>query len=309
MEKIILYYKYVDIENPQEILAQQRRLCEELNLKGRIIIAQEGINGTLGGSKEAVDQYQAMMQEHPLFGNIDFKESDGSAQHFPRLRIVIKDEIVRLGISPQELSYKDTGKHLSPDEIHALLTENPQDLVILDTRNDYESAIGAFNNALKPAIKTFREFPEYIDNNIEQFNNKKVLMYCTGGVRCERATAYLKQKNVAQEVYQIQGGIHRYIEQYPDGYFRGKNYVFDGRIAVQVNNDILSTCLTCQKPADTYNNCLNAQCNKHYTSCPECLTAYTFTCSTACKDLVESGQVKKRNILCAEQSAANAGCL
>lgn len=287
--KIILYYKYVTIENPQRILKEQRRLCESLNLKGRIILAHEGINGTLGGTVEEIEKYKNFMNSHELFKNIDFKESPGSADDFPRLRVVIKDEIVHLGIDTKEVTVKDGGKHLSPDEVHELLKENPDDLVILDTRNNYESRVGTFKGSLTPNIKTFRELPQYIDENKEKFKDKKVLMHCTGGVRCERATAYLNQKKIAKEIYQVNGGIHRYTEKYPDGYFRGKNYVFDNRVTVRINNDVLTDCDICKNPCDEYTNCINSLCNKHFISCETCIERLNNCCSETCSQKISTG--------------------
>lgn len=294
MGKVIIFYKYVDIQYPKQVLKWQTRVCEELGLKGRIILATEGINATLGGEKDHIDRYKDLMNYHPLFGGIDFKECDGDADYFPRLRIVVKDEIVKLGIPADKLKASDGGKHLTPAQVHELLTHKPENLVILDARNNYESKIGTFTGAITPDIKHFRQFPEYIDNSLEQYKDKKVLMFCTAGVRCERATAYLKVKNVAQEVYQIEGGIQRYIEQFPDGYFRGKNYVFDGRITVRVNNDILSSCEICAKPYDDYNNCLNASCNKHFIACPDCIQQLKNTCSSTCRELLETKKVAPR---------------
>lgn len=228
MGKIIIFYKYVDIEDPQALVNGQRTLCEQLGLKGRVLIAPEGINATLGGTQEAVERYKEYMLKQPLFSDVDFKESAGEADHFPRLKVIVKKEIVCLRLDPQEVSAKDAGRHLTPEEVHALLEVAPDDLVILDTRNNYESRVGVFANALTPDINYFRELPDYIDKNLDKFKDKQVLMYCTAGVRCERATAYLKKKNVAKEVYHIKGGIARYVEAFPDGFFKGKNYVFDG---------------------------------------------------------------------------------
>lgn len=294
MGKLTLFYKYVHIQYPKQILKWQTKICQDLGLKGRIILAHEGINATLAGTDQAIDTYIGLMNEHPLFGNIDFKNCQGDADYFPRLRIVIKNEIVYLGIDPATLTVAQGGKHLTPAQAHDLIKENSANLVILDTRNKYESRIGTFSNAVIPDIKHFREFPEYIEKNLEQFKDKKVLMFCTGGVRCERATAVLNVKGVAQEIYQIEGGIQRYTEQFPDGYFRGKNYVFDGRIGVRINDDILSSCDLCPKPCDDYNNCLNASCNKHHISCSACRQTYKGTCSTQCMELIEQGKVARR---------------
>lgn len=286
MGKILLYYKYVTLQYPKRIQKWQQKICLELGLTGRIIIAHEGINGTVGGSEEKIEKYIEIMKKYPPFEDIDFKHSDGGSDCFPRLQIKVKNEIVKLGIDPQKVTVADGGIHLSPTQTHELLKNKPENLIILDTRNNYESAIGAFKDAIKPDINYFRQFPEYIDHNIELFKDKEVLMYCTGGVRCERATAYLQQKKIASTIYQIEGGIHRYIEQYPNGFFEGKNYVFDNRVSVKANETILSRCLLCQKPEDEYANCLNAACNKHFTCCATCNKEYQNTCSKECKELV-----------------------
>jgi predicted sulfurtransferase len=306
MGKMLLYYKYVDIENPGLIVKQHKKLCAELGLTGRVLIGTEGINGNVGGSDESIEAYKQYMNEHPLFGGIDFKEDAGGTEFFPRMRIAERKEIVSLGIDPQELTVADTGKHLSPEETHQLLTEKPEDLVILDTRNDYETRIGTFKDAIIPPIKNFRDLPQYIDENIETFKDKKVLMFCTGGVRCERASAYLNKKGVAKEVAQINGGIVRYTEAFPDGFFRGKNYVFDARVAVKVTDDILSTCDFCAQPCNDYQNCINALCNKHFIACVACENKYDNCCSGRCQELVNTNQVKRRTVfrpLVAEKSA------
>jgi UPF0176 protein len=292
--KIILFYKYVDIEYPKSVMKQQRTLCEELDLKGRILLAHEGINATLGGSSEAIEQYKAYMDNHELFGNIDFKESPGSAADFPRLRVIEKNEIVYLGLDTKQVSAHNGGIHLTPEQAHALMTENPEDLVILDARNNYESRVGTFTNSLTPDIDTFREFPEYVDKNLDEFKDKKVLMHCTGGIRCERASTYLKQKGVASEVYQIEGGIHRYTEQYPEGFFRGKNYVFDARVTVRINDDVLSKCDLCEIPCDEYTNCIYTLCNKHFIACAPCTEQMNNCCSGACKEAIAKNQTVVR---------------
>lgn len=294
MGTIIIFYKYVHIEYPKQVLKWQKKICQELGLKGRVFLAHEGINATLGGSIENIERYKKIMDEHPLLNGIDYKESPGNADFFPRLYVVVRNEIVHLGIDPEKLTPEHGGQHLQPDEVHALMKSKPDNLVILDTRNDYEWRIGKFEGAITPPIETFKDLPAYIDQHLDEFKDKQVLMYCTSGVRCERATAYLNQKQVAQKVYQINGGIQRYTQQYPDGYFRGKNYVFDDRIAIKINNDVLSTCDLCPAACDDYANCLNAECNAHYIACADCLKKYANCCSQECTDLVTSKQVKLR---------------
>ncbi|HLB40244.1 MAG TPA: rhodanese-related sulfurtransferase [Candidatus Babeliales bacterium] len=294
MGQLIVFYKYIDIQYPEQIVKWQKNLATPLNLTGRVIIAHEGINATLAGEEQEIAAYIAAMNEHPLFGEIDYKITTGSAALFPRLYIVVRSEIVNLGVPLDQRERAYTGQHLSPQEVHELLTNKPDDLVILDTRNNFESAIGTFKDALIPDIYRFRELPAYLEQNLDQFKDKQVLMFCTAGVRCEPISAYLNQKQVAKKVYQIRGGIQRYIEAYPDGHFRGKNYVFDGRIAVRVNDDVLGKCLLCQTACDDYTNCLNASCNKHYLACPNCLTKFQNCCSEKCQHLVNSAQVAPR---------------
>lgn len=294
MGKILLFYKYIDIANPQAIIKWQRQLCESLDLKGRIIIATEGINGTVGGPEMACEQYKEAMNKHALFGEIDFKETNGDSSYFPRLRIVTRKEIVHLGLDTKQITAQDAGIYLTPKEAHELIKNKTDNTVLLDTRNDYESRVGTFTDSIIPNTRTFREFPAFIDNNVETFKDKEVIMFCTGGVRCERASAYLKSKNVAKKVYHIKGGIHRYVEEYPNGYFRGKNYVFDGRVTASVTNDTLAKCDHCNIPYDEYTNCINAQCNRQIIVCPDCITSYHNTCSTECLNLVKENKVNIR---------------
>lgn len=294
MAKILLYYKYIFIEYPERVLKWQRKLCTDLELKGRIIIAHEGINGTVGGSPENIELYKIALHKNPLFNDVEFKESQAQEICFPKMRIVVKNEIVNLGLDPEKITAIDGGTHLTPAETHSLIAAQTKDLVILDARNNFESRIGAFKDAIIPDINHFRELPSYIDNNLELFKDKDVLMYCTGGVRCERASTYLKSKGITKNVYQIKGGIHTYAEQFPDGFFRGKNYVFDGRLTMKVNDDILGTCGICSIKYDDYTNCLNASCNKHFICCPECLTQFKNACGKKCMDLIENNEVEKR---------------
>lgn len=290
---ILLYYKYVSIPHPKQIQKWLTALCKKLELTGRIIIAHEGINGTVGGATAAIKAFKKEFLSHPLFVDTDVKESQGSADDFPRLSIKVRTEVVSLGVDPEALTTKNTGIHLSPDQTHEII-EHKKDLVILDARNNYESRIGKFKGAITPDIRSFHDFPKYIDQNLEQFKNKEVLMYCTGGVRCERATAYLAEKNISKNIYQVDGGICRYVEKYPDGFFRGKNYVFDARVAVTANDDILTECDLCQEPCADYTNCINTLCNKQFIACASCRDTYEYTCSSKCHLLVKNKKVPTR---------------
>ena len=293
MGTILLFYKYTPLKNPIEVMHWQRALCTPLGLRGRIILATEGINATLGGTTEATDLYISVMNKHPDFKGIDFKTSPGGAENFPKLSVKVRDEIITLGVPPKIVTAKGGGTHLTPQKTHEMIKRGGDDFIILDARNGFESAVGAFTGAVKPSIKTFTDLTTFIDEHAEELKDKRVLMYCTGGIRCERATAYAKTKGI-ENVYQIEGGIHRYVEQYPDGFFRGKNYVFDSRIAVRINNDVLGTCALCSQSCDDYINCSNASCNSHFICCPDCRESLDGTCGEACKEVLASGESAKR---------------
>src|SRR5436190_5715214 len=169
MNTILLYYKYITIKYPKQIVKWQQTVCAELGLRGRILISHEGINGTLGGTVENTNRYKKLMSEHELFGEIDFKESEGGPECFPRLSVKVRNEAVSLGIAYNQLTPRNAGQHLTCEQAHELMTQNPDDLIILDARNNYESKIGKFNNAIIPDIHNFRDLPTYLDANLEQF--------------------------------------------------------------------------------------------------------------------------------------------
>jgi predicted sulfurtransferase len=287
MENIILYYKYIPLEDPELIARWQHGLCTSLGLKGRIIIAPEGINGTLGGLSSALASYKEHMSRHPLFADIDFKESPGGERNFPRLKVTVKKEIVRLGLDPQQVKAAHAAPHLTPAQVHDKIAAGDAATLIFDVRNSYESAIGTFNGALTANITTFSQLPSFIDTNLDCLKDKEVIMVCTGNVRCERASAYLLSKGCAKAVYQLLGGIHRYIEQFPNGFFRGKNFVFDGRMALAANDDIVGRCLQCSTAYDTYSHCANTQCHRLLLLCPDCKPLVSNTCGDTCASLTQ----------------------
>ncbi|XP_072778301.1 thiosulfate sulfurtransferase/rhodanese-like domain-containing protein 2 isoform X4 [Taeniopygia guttata] len=203
---VLLYYCYCEVRDPEKLCAWQKALCQHLHLTGKVRVASEGINGTVGGSKVATSLYIKVMLSQPLFKTTlcqeDFKSSAGGAHCFPDLRVGVFKEIVPMGIDPKIVSYKETGIHLSPQEFHreveqylSQATQGQSDTILLDCRNFYESKIGHFQGCLAPDIRKFSYFPSYVDENLELFKDKRVLMYCTGGIRCERGSAYLRSKH------------------------------------------------------------------------------------------------------------------
>lgn len=274
MEKIILFYKFVPVTDPETVMFWQRNLCERLGLKGRIIISRQGINGTLGGDIKNVKMYIRDMNKHPLFKKIQYKWSDGSADDFPRLSVKVRDELVTLAPG-EDFDVFNSTKGLRPRAWHKYLEQNP-DAIVLDARNDYESDVGAFKgkNVIKPKIKNFRDIKPELDKLPK---DKPILTYCTGDIRCEYLSAYMKHKGF-DEVYHLDGGIAKYGEQFKDdGLWEGKLYVFDRRInlAFSEKSQDIGACIHCSDKTSNYVNCANVACNRQILVCRNCLRITT----------------------------------
>ncbi|HSX27738.1 MAG TPA: rhodanese-related sulfurtransferase [Patescibacteria group bacterium] len=269
MEKIILFYKFVPIADPETVMFWQRNLCERLGLKGRIIISTHGINGTVGGKIDSVKMYVRDMNKHQSFKGINYKWSDGSAEDFPRLSIKVRPELVTLA-PDEKFDVFNSGKGLKPKAWHDYIRKNP-DVMILDARNDYESDIGAFRgkNVIKPKIKNFRDIKPHLDKLPK---DQPILTYCTGDIRCEYLSAYMKHKGF-DEVYHLDGGIVKYGQEFGDeGHFEGKCFVFDKRlnIAFSDNSKDVGRCVHCGSRTSNHINCEDKSCNRLVLSCAEC---------------------------------------
>src|SRR3989344_5976721 len=224
MIKILLYYKYVSIDNPEKLMKEHLNECVNLGLKGRILISKEGINGSVSGTEEQTEKYKSLLISNPLFNDIKFKEDDGLTHPFKKMIIKVKNEIVRF---EQEVDLKNTGKHLTPKQFLQVYDMDDKPIII-DARNDYEARVGRFKDAVTLPIKTFSEFPQAIKNlNIPK--DKPVVMYCTGGVRCEKASAYMKEEGY-NDVSQLSGGILTFGKEFPDTVWEGRCFVFDKRM-------------------------------------------------------------------------------
>jgi len=286
---VILFYKYVAIAEPESFAAEQRALCSALGLKGRVLIASEGINGTLAGPRTDVDRYVAALRSDARFADIEVKVSAGDAGTFTKLIVKARPEIVTLGAGPL---VPDRDNHLSPAEWKRMLEEEP-DVVILDVRNRYESAAGKFANAIACDIEHFRELPDYVER-LALFKDRKVLMYCTGGIRCEKASALLRSRGFT-DVHQLHGGIASYQEQFGNEHWLGECFVFDRRMTVRVDDGLvpIGQCAYTGRATNRFVNCLNDPChvlfllaeetegeNGETRLCPDCLAA-GWTSSTA----------------------------
>lgn len=280
MYEVILYYYFNTIEHPEQFAKQHKQYCKDLGIKGRIYISSEGINGTAAGTPEQMAQYKADLRAIPGFENTEFKTDESDYIPFSKLICKVREEIVSLhvdGVDP-----KDGGNHLSPAEWRRVMEE--EDHVMIDVRNNYESKIGHFKGALKPDVENFFDFPQWLEE-AEIPKDKKVLMYCTGGIRCEKFSVLMKEQGW-DDVNQLHGGILRYAKEEEGKHFEGKCFVFDDRLVVPVNPKDLAPIAKCEitgKPADTYVNCANMECNKLFVCSEEGAHIMEGCCSEECK--------------------------
>ena len=276
-EKVILYYGFAPIADPNSLRLWQRDLCELLELKGRIIISEHGINGTLGGPVDSLKTYIAKTRQFPGFRTIDFKWSQGSADDFPRLSVKARDEIVSFG-APGELKVDENGVvgggiHLRPEQVNELVAARGDEVVFFDGRNAFEAKIGRFKNAIVPDVSTTRDFvAEFESGKYDHLKDKPIVTYCTGGIRCEVLSSVMKNRGF-QEVYQIKGGIVRYAEEFGnDALWEGSLYIFDKRMNQEFGDHpkVLGQCDHCQAPTSKFYNCANLRCRKLILLCPDC---------------------------------------
>ncbi|HSX35630.1 MAG TPA: rhodanese-related sulfurtransferase [Patescibacteria group bacterium] len=289
MQKILLYYKFAPISDPEAIKLWQKTLCERLNLQGRILISRHGINGTVGGELADLKAYVKETKTYPAFKETTFKWSDGSREHFPKLSVKVRDEIVTFGAA-DELQVNAQGvvgggKHLKPEQLHKLVAERGQDVVFFDGRNAHEASIGKFKNAVVPDTRTTRDFlDELAGDKYNDIKDKPVVTYCTGGVRCEILTTLMKKRGF-KDVYQLDGGIVKYGETYGDGgLWEGSLYVFDGRKKVDFSDHAaqIGACIHCQAKTSNHENCAIKSCNKLVLICETCKSENE-VCSDDCK--------------------------
>lgn len=292
MQKIILYYKFAPISDPEAIRLWQNALCEKLELKGRILISKHGINGTVGGDIEKVKAYVKATKQYPFFKDTIFKWSDGKQDHFPRLSIKVRDEIVAFDAADElevdEHGVVGGGKHLKPEEVHKLVEERGDDVVFFDGRNAYEAQVGKFKNAIVPDVRTSRDFKKELeDPKYDAIKDKPVVTYCTGGIRCEILSSMMKKRGF-KEVYQIDGGIVKYGEKFKDdGLWEGKLYVFDGRLVTEFSEKAkdIGHCIHCDTKTSNFENCAHVACNNLVLICKNCVETTT-TCSGACASVI-----------------------
>ena len=315
--KNILFYKYVDIENPEKLRQEQFKLASSLNLLGTILVAKEGINGCLSGNEKDLKEYKKALAKNKKFSDIKFKEGIAKNHTFRKLYVRLRNEIVS---SKFNVDLKNKGKYIEPKELKILL-DNNEKVILLDARNNYEYDIGRFKNAIHLNLDTFREFPEKIKelqgNNKKSYNtdknndkiknlnnnknkldkisnkinyeflkNKKIITYCTGGVRCEKASALLKE-NGFDNVYQLHGGILTYGKECGNAHWEGKCFVFDTRGAIDIDpnsqSEPITQCVLCHLPNSDIHNCALTTCDRFFTACRDCFNVLKGCCSKRCR--------------------------
>lgn len=296
--RVLLYYKYVPIEDAETYTKEHLKFCKELGLKGRIHIADEGINGTVSGTVEQTDAYMDYLKKDPRFHDIVFKIDEAEGHAFKKMHVRHRKEIVTLrledDINPNEL----TGEYLSPVEFYEAMQQ--EDTVILDARNDYEYDLGHFRNAIRPDIKYFRDLPKWIKENKEKLEGKQILTYCTGGIRCEKFSGWLRREGF-ENVAQLEGGIvsYGYDPVVQGELWDGKCYVFDERISVPINRKehvVVGRDYFTGEPCERYINCANPDCNKQIICSEESEAKYLGGCSHECRISPRNRYVIKHNL-------------
>jgi len=282
----ISFYKYYHILNPRIFRDHLYLLLDNLEVLGRIYIAKEGINAQVSVPTEKLEVLREAMNTIDFLQGIRFNyavEDDGKS--FFKLVIKIRDKLVADGLHDDSFDVTDKGIHVNALQFNQL-AENSE-TIIVDFRNHYESEVGHFKGAITPDVETFRESLPIIENMLADKKDKNLLMYCTGGIRCEKASAYFKHKGF-KNVFQLDGGIIEYAHQVQDqkleNKFVGKNFVFDERLGERINPEVISKCHQCGKTCDTHVNCANNACHLLFIQCPECAAKYEACCSEKCKD-------------------------
>lgn len=289
MQKILLYYKFTPLEDPEAVKLWQKTLCDGLNLRGRILISKHGLNGTVGGEQDDLKAYIKATKSYPGFKDTVFKWSEGGREDFPRMSVKHRKEIVGFH-APDEVEVDEKGVvnggvHLKPKQVHELVEKYGDDVVFFDGRNAHEAKIGKFKNAVVPDTNTSRDFiPELESGKYDELKDKKVITYCTGGIRCEILSSLMKNRGF-KDVYQIDGGIVKYGEAYgDDGLWEGSLRVFDDRMTVEFSDHTktIGECTHCGGKTSNFENCALKSCNNLVLICETCKNG-TQTCSAACE--------------------------
>lgn len=304
----VSFYKYHSVQNPALFRDHLFTNFSEIDVLGRVYVAKEGINAQISVPKKQFDDFTQILNDILFLKEIRLniaREDNGKS--FFKLKILVREKIVADGIEDPEFHIDNRGKYLKAKQFNELLEKD--DTIVIDMRNHYESEIGHFKNAWTPDVDTFRESLPFITDKLKDKKDKTVIMYCTGGIRCEKASAYMKHKGFG-EVYHLEGGIIEYSRQVEaeklENKFIGKNFVFDERLAEKIGEEVIAHCHQCGQKCDTHTNCSNEACHLLFIQCKDCEDKYLGCCSMECKEISElpieeqrerrKGKKTKRNI-------------
>ena len=295
----ISFYQYYKIENPQIFRDHLFIEWDKLEVLGRIYVSYEGINAQLSVPADHFNQFKKHLDSISFLENVRLNiavEQDNKS--FLKLKVKVRDKIVADGLNDKTFDVTNIGIHLKAKEFNEMLA-NP-DTICVDMRNHYESEIGHFDGAITPDVDTFRDSLDIIEENLkDNKEDKNLLMYCTGGIRCEKASAYYKHKGF-KNVFQLEGGIIEYTRQVNDegieNKFIGKNFVFDHRRAEKITDDVIANCHQCGKPCDTHTNCANEGCHLLFIQCDECSEKMENTCSVACQEIIHLSYEEQKEL-------------
>ena len=282
--QVLLFYKYVTIEDPSALREWILTQASSLQLTGRVLVAGEGLNGTLEGSCENAQAFAQRLAADPRFADMKVKTSIGTGNSFQKLSVKVRDEIVGTQFDATIDPRVTTGTRISPEELHAWY-ENGKDFSIIDMRNDYEFKSGHFKDSINPELENSRDLPAALPK-LEHLKEKTVLTVCTGGVRCEKMSAYLLAQGF-KEVYQLENGIHGYMEKYPGQNYLGTLYTFDERLTMGFGGarEVIGECHLCKAKTERYVNCANDECHLHFLACDSCQEGGVPACSPECDRL------------------------
>lgn len=283
------FYRYYQLGNPRLFRDHFYILLSDIGVLGRIYVSYEGVNAQVSVPQDRLEDFQDAMNTITFLTDIRHNyaiEDDGKS--FYKLIIRVRDKIVADGLDDKSFDVTDKGIHLKAEDFNQLADDS--DTIIVDMRNHYESEVGHFKNAILPDVETFREALPVVEKMLEDKKDKNIIMYCTGGIRCEKASAYYKHKGF-KNVFQVEGGIIEYTRRAKElgieNKFIGKNFVFDERLGEKISDHIISKCHQCGAPCDTHVNCANDACHILFIQCPVCAEKYKHTCSDKCKDFIE----------------------
>lgn len=284
----ISFYKYHHIADPGTFRNQLYRNFEELNVLGRVYVASEGINAQISVPTEKFEDFKRYLYSIPFLDGVWLNTAvQDNGKSFFKLKILVRKKIVADGLDDSSFDVTNHGVHVNAVEFNRLATD--PNTIIVDMRNHYESEVGHFINAVCPDVDTFREELQVVEDLMKDHKDKNLLMYCTGGIRCEKASAWMKHRGF-KNVFQLEGGIIKYAQEVKqfgiENRFVGKNFVFDERLGERITDDIIATCHQCGKPCDDHTNCRNDGCHLLFIQCIECREKYNGCCSMECKEII-----------------------